>query len=213
MGIYTLYDKFYVYSLTGIGSRLVYASDTERIETMEREYKDAIAWLQIEDTIDEPVMQADTNSYYLNIGPDGKYSLRGSIFLDARNQGDFSDDYFLLYGHHMAHHQMFGALDHYFDEKYWSEAHKTGILLLNDKTEIKFTIFAIGSIDASVSQVFNPTEHSINDVISFLMTTQDMHIRTINNPEELAGKQIICLSTCQTPDSTLRTCVFGYIER
>ncbi|MBR1845920.1 MAG: class B sortase, partial [Oscillospiraceae bacterium] len=63
-------------------------------------------------------MQGETNGKYLNTDPYGEYSLSGSIFLDSRNAGDFSDSYSLVYGHHMADGMMFGALDAFFDEGY-----------------------------------------------------------------------------------------------
>ena len=61
-----------------------------------------VGWIKGEGTgIDYPVMQADNNSYYLKHLYNGEYNNNGSIFMDYRNSGDFSDKNTVLYGHHM----------------------------------------------------------------------------------------------------------------
>ena len=84
----------------------------ESQEPLREAVKDAVAWLTVDDTsIDHPVMQGKTNDIYINKDPYGNFSLSGSIFLDSRNSSDFSDEYSMIYGHHMEHGAMFGALD------------------------------------------------------------------------------------------------------
>ena len=54
----------------------------------------AVAWLTVDDTkIDYPLCQCDDNKFFLNHDPQGNYSLAGSIFLDFRNNPDFTDRY------------------------------------------------------------------------------------------------------------------------
>lgn len=55
-------------------------------------------------------MQGEDNMEYLNKDPYGDYSLSGSIYMDSRNTSDMSDDYLLLYGHHMENDYMFGSI-------------------------------------------------------------------------------------------------------
>lgn len=72
---------------------------------------EVIGWVTVDGThIDYPVTQASDNDKYVNTDAEGKYSLAGSIFLDYRNQKDFTDFNSILYGHHMADHAMFGDL-------------------------------------------------------------------------------------------------------
>lgn len=47
-------------------------------------------------------------------------SLAGSIFMDARNEDDFSDRYIIIYGHHMDNGFMFGDLDKFIDEDFFN---------------------------------------------------------------------------------------------
>ena len=128
---YGLYDAWYVYNKANDDSYLRYKPVPG--ESMAEDMPitdDMVAWITIDDTnIDYPVMQGDNNMEYLNINPYGEYSLSGSIFLDSRNAEDFSDDYSILYGHHMEHGAMFGALDDFYDNDYLRN-HSTGTLIV-----------------------------------------------------------------------------------
>ena len=131
IGLYFIYDTVYVFYNASNGRQLF--GFLRQVNQQNKEYtKDYIAWLTVDDTpIDYPIMQGITNTTYLNRDPYGDYSLSGSIFLDTRNNKDFSDSYNLLYGHHMANDFMFGALDAFEDEKYYQE-HQTGSITLKE---------------------------------------------------------------------------------
>ena len=117
IGGYTMYDTWFVYEHAQDTSILAYKPQSgTAAEEVAPISEDAVAWLTIDDTnIDYPVMQGVDNNEYLNKDPYGNYSLSGSIFLDSRNASDFSDPYSLIYGHHMEHGVMFGALDKFLD--------------------------------------------------------------------------------------------------
>ena len=71
--------------------------------------KDVAGWITIDDThIDYPVVQGKDDMEYINKDVYGEFSLSGSIFLSCMNKKDFSDNYNLVYGHHMANGGMFG---------------------------------------------------------------------------------------------------------
>lgn len=211
IGVYVIYDKIYIYSLSARDTLLYSTKPAE--ELLKTDYPNAIGWLSIPDTLEEPFVQGEDNTEYLNKGPDGAYSLHGAIFIDSRNQADLSDGYTLFYGHHMAQYQMFGALDKFFDEEYWTEEHRNVTLTLKDESQLSLYLFGIGSIDASVHEIFNPTEKTQEEVIAKIMEKDVLRINYLTDKKQLEGKRIICLSTCQTPDSTLRTCVIGYLTK
>ena len=80
-----------------------------------------------------PVMQGKDNYEYLNKDPYGEFSLSGSIFLDARNDLDFEDDYSLIYGHHMEKGAMFGALDDFQDRAYFDQR-RSGTIVTDERS-------------------------------------------------------------------------------
>ena len=201
---YCMYDNYWVYNHTLDKSILKYKPGTENYDAAASPISsDMVAWLTIDDTnIDYPVMQADDNIKYLNTDPYGKYSLTGSIFLDSRNSPDFSDDYSLIYGHHMEYGKMFGALDEFLDESYLRK-HSRGELLIgrDGSKKLKLRFFASMKAKASDNAVFNVNAGGIKDFIDNNSSVK------ISEPKG----RIVALSTCSDSDSVTRVVVFCYL--
>ncbi len=102
---------------------------------------DIVAWIYLEDTnINYPVVQGDDNSYYLKHMFEGSWNSAGCIFLDSRNEGDFSDRHSIIYGHHMQNESMFSGLDFYKKQAFYDE-HPV-ILLMTPEQNYKIEVFA-----------------------------------------------------------------------
>lgn len=83
---------------------------------------DIQAWIRNPGTqLDYPVVQGEDNAYYLDHLPDGTANRNGSVFMDWRNQEDFSDPLTVLYGHHIRGGRMFSSLDGYKEQAYYEE--------------------------------------------------------------------------------------------
>ena len=87
-----------------------------------------------------PVVQGRDNQYYLKRLFDGKWNSAGCIFLDSRNEPDFSDGHSIIYGHHMKNGTMFSGLTEYKKQEFY-EGHPT-ILLVTPEQSIRVEIFA-----------------------------------------------------------------------
>ena len=200
-----IYDAAYVYSHTLDKDILKYKPDPYGDNTAALDSPitdDMVSWLTIDDTnIDYPVMQGRDNTEYLNKDPFGEYSLSGSIFLDSRCSPDFTDDYSLVYGHHMEYGKMFGALDEFLDSSYLS-AHSTGTLIIGKDAHAVYPlkVFAALNVNARDNEVFSPSES--------LETRKYLAARLGEEPED---KRILALSTCSEGDSLARIVVFCYI--
>ena len=204
---YGLYDSWYVYNKAGDESFLRYKPASGQSITEESPITDdMVAWITVDGTnIDYPVMQGDTNSDYINTNPYGEYSLSGSIFLDSRNSADFTDDYSILYGHHMEYGKMFGALDDFLDEEYLTK-HDTGTLLVgrNGDREYKLGIFACAKVNVYDNKALDPdTFENISEMIN--------EEAEIINTSIMKSDHILALSTCTEPVSSNRLIVFAYI--
>lgn len=175
---------------------------------------DVCAWVMLDHTeIDYPVLQGNTNLTYINKDVYGNFALAGSIFLDTRNERDFSDTYSLLYGHHMENSGMFGDLDLYKDQMFFDE-NSTGMLILPDRA-YNLEIFACLLIDAGEDAIFNPTQWQ-TDIDGLISYTRDnsLHLRkeTINKLEQMDSPQILALSTCSTEFTDARTIILAVME-
>lgn len=205
--IWGLYDAWYVYNSAGNDSYLKYKPKPgESVPEEMPITDDMVAWITIDDTnIDYPVMQGDNNMVYLNINPYGEYSLSGSIYLDSRNAADFSDEYSILYGHHMEHGKMFGALDDFLSKDYL-ENHSTGTLMVgrNGSKVYELGVFACMKVNVVDKKALEP------DSLEMVMELIRKEASTVNTSIKKSS-HILVLSTCVEPVSTTRLLVFCYV--
>lgn len=207
IGAYTMYDTLLIYDAVGgedLSSFRPYVNERgELVWDMSSITDDMVAWLTVDDTtIDYPVMQGIDNTEYLNKDAYGEYSLSGSLFLDSRNASDFSDPYSLIYGHHMQYGKMFGALDEFMDQDYF-DTHRTGTLMTVSGKIYQIKFFACVEADASVREIFAPTE--TNGTLEYVKE----HATVFYEPE---GEHLVALSTCKFPQTSERIIVFGVLK-
>lgn len=205
---YSLLDHIWLYQNASDSSLLTYKPSLDIPEQSGNKIQfldGQVAWLCIEDTyIDFPVMQGETNFDYLNKDPYGEYRISGSIFLDYRNNGDFSDDFSMIYGHHMDHYNMFGSLDLFTSEAYFHE-HENGWLAVRDRI-YDLKLFAVVWGDTKDKVMFSPRGRTTDEVLSYI---EDKAL--IFTAYE-AGRRIVALSTCAGETSTSRLIVLGMID-
>lgn len=175
---------------------------------------DVCAWVMLDNTnIDLPVLQGSTNLTYINRDVYGNFALAGSIFLDTRNERDFSDAYALLYGHHMENSGMFGDLDLYKDQPFFDE-NKTGMLILPDRS-YNLEIFACLLVEAGEDAIFNPElwQTDINGLLSFA-ENNSLYLRkeTIEKLKQMEIPKVLALSTCSTEFTDARTIILAVME-
>lgn len=83
---------------------------------------DIIGWITIPGTvIDYPITLSKDNNEYLKLTFLKEKNSSGAIFVDMRNNGDFSDYNTLIYGHNMKNGSMFNKLRAYKDETFYEE--------------------------------------------------------------------------------------------
>ena len=167
---------------------------------------DVRGWITMDGTgIDLPVLQGAGNLTYISKDVYGNFSLAGSIFLDSRNEPDFSDAYSLLYGHHMADGKMFGDLDCYKEETFFRE-NKTGMLILPDQT-YELEVIACLVVSASEKRIFAP-EQVRCDIAALLDFARETALCL--REEALAGaEKILALRTCASEFTDARTVVLA----
>ena len=211
--VYALWDNNQVYQAAEDVQmelkRLKPSADGEDGPTFEELLKinpDVCAWITMDGTkIDYPVLQGENNLSYINKDVYGRFALAGSIFLDCRNQKDFSDPYNLLYGHHMSESHMFGDLDLYEKESFFRK-NTTGTLLLPGKV-YDLKVLAFIRVTASEEEIFN-LDVFRNDSAGVARFTQQM-AQLKNEELETIGPddQLLALSTCSSDFTDARVIV------
>lgn len=165
-----------------------------------------VGWIKGEGTgIDYPVMQADNNSYYLTHLYNGEYNNNGSIFMDYRNSGDFSDKNTVLYGHHMRNGTMFGDLEQYKDQEFFN-AHPVMMLYTPGGD------YLIELISGTVEDgTYEFVRFDLENNDSFLNYMEGLRSRStfISDVEVQIDDQIIALCTCTYDWNNARYMVTG----
>lgn len=91
-------------------------------EALWKRNTDIAGWIRMDGThIDHPVVHGRDNFEYLSLDAYGEYYQGGSIFLDAGNAEDFSDQYIIIHGHHMTRGAMFSDVTEYLREDFFRE--------------------------------------------------------------------------------------------
>lgn len=205
LGSYALIDTIHIYYHANDKSLLNYKPkvDEEGIVRDPLSLPGAVGWLTLGGTnVDYPIMQGLDNAAYLNKDPYGNYSLSGSLFLDSNNAGDFTDQYSMIYGHHMEHDAMFGALEEYLNEDYFAK-HRSGSIIIGNKS-YKLVLFAALECNAYQKEIFDV---KYGGALKYIIENAGIYYENIANEYS----QILAMSTCQEADSDQRTVIFAVI--
>lgn len=188
MSLYAAGIAYDYFRLTTDGFRL---EDDMSYNALSQINPDLVAWLSLEGTnINHPIVQGRDNFEYLAIGFDGKDYAGGTLFLDADNKKDFSDDYNIIHGHHMSMGAMFGDLGKFLDRDFFDEFSE-GVLKTPERN-YKLRVVGVAAIDAYDSMLIPGEFPEDIDCIY---------------KREFTGKKIVALATCTVALNDDRTVV------
>ena len=167
-----------------------------------------VGWIKLDASpIDYPVMQYTDNDYFLDRLPDGTPHRNGSIYLDYRNNSDFSDISILIYGHETREGIMFGVLKNYRDQAFY-EANPI-INLHTPEKDFKIILFA-GHVAHSIRD--HPPLQFENDE-EFLAYIENLKRISVfrSDVEVTANDRIVSLVTCTYDFDDARLIIVGKI--
>lgn len=164
--------------------------DHESLLNMNSDYK---GWIYLEDsTIDYPFVQTTDNEYYLKHLFNGEWNNSGCVFIDAKNNPDFTDRNTVLYAHNMKNGTMFADIEQYKNADYYSQHKVIHIYTPSQNYEV-YPIAGMLSDgqDDYVQITFNDDAEFLNYTARFIENS------TFTSDETLeATDSIVMLSTC-----------------
>lgn len=179
----------------------------QSIADLQQSYPDAVGWLHVPNTkIDYPFVQAEDNAAYLHLDLDGAWSAAGTLFMDARNESDFSDFNTIIYGHHMQNGSMFGTLQHFNDQTFFAENPTGTVVLLDTVYQVQWMAFAVTQPDDTI--IYNPQIETNADRLIFLEHVRNLarHYRDLEVDEY---DYMLTLSTCNYEFQDARMVLIG----
>jgi sortase B len=220
--LFGLIDTWLIYKEAGLDSELMKYKPSigdgganPSLADLQEINPDVCGWLTVDGTnIDYPLVHSHDNIEYLNLDIYGKFSLSGCIFLDYRNQSDFSDNYSVIYGHHMAGDVMFGELPYFLGASYFQE-HTTGTLFLPERTcEIEwfasleadaFDEYMFGFVGEDAYRSSSQMQNLLTNIREKASQYRDIGVTTSDH--------LIALSTCSEAATNGRTLLIGRISQ
>lgn len=93
---------------------------------LQRINPEVAGWIYIPGTnVNYPIMSSTEQEKYLRRDMWGRHTTPGSIFADAKNASDLSDEHVVLYGHHLPWESMFTPVSRYLTDDGFMEQHRT----------------------------------------------------------------------------------------
>lgn len=170
----------------------------EKIEALQKDYESVIGWIKVDGTeIDYPIVKGSDNKFYLNHNYKDEYNVFGAIFMDYRNQENFSDQNTIIYGHNNNRGGNFREL-HKFEEDGFFEKNKF-IEIFSEAGYKKYQIFAV--YEAGPYDKFRSPKYSEEDGEKLRTYIKERNILKTEVPSEF--KDILTLQTCSPKDTRL----------
>lgn len=172
---------------------------------------DTVAWIRFDEPsqINYPVVKSADNTDYLTktfVANDNKL---GAIFMDYRNNSDFSDRNTFIYGHHLnVGGEMFSELLQYEDESFCKE-HPNFYIYTPDGKVRMYTIFSAGVLKDTADN-YNITYESDEAFTEYLNICKESSNYQVD-VELNAQSKIVSLSTCTNVRDDERFLVQGVL--
>lgn len=169
-----------------------------------------VAWLESQEIgIDYPVVRSEDNEFYLDHLFTGERNKLGSLFMDYRNRGDFSDPNTVIYGHNMKDGSMFSALTRYQDQDFFDAAPR--MVLYTPQGDYTVEWFAGMTIDGSAQSIQMGFENE-KDFEAYISSLKDQS--TFTSPVRVAaGDRIVTLCTCSYEWRNARYALYGKLSQ
>jgi len=165
--------------------------EINEIAKLKEDYPDIVGWIMIEGTdIDFPVVQGEDNDFYLDHNYKGEYHPFGEVFMDARNNFDFSSQNTILYGHNVRSGHIFHDLEKFKDQEF-ADKYKH-IEIKTPQGILNYEIVAV--YPASVNDDYRNPNYKENEWKIFRNWVGERNLLHSELPE--SNEKILTLSTC-----------------
>ena len=162
---------------------------------LKQKNSDTVAWINVNNTnINYPVVQTNNNDYYLDHSYNKKHNEAGWVFLDYRNNKNFSDKNTIIYAHSRLDKTMFGSLSKALNESWYKNKDNHIVRISNEYENSLWQIFSIYIIDTE--SYYITTGFSNDEDYQKFLDTMVSRSKYDFNTELTTSDRIITLSTC-----------------
>lgn len=162
---------------------------------LKKKNNETVAWINVNNTnINYPIVQTDNNDFYLNHSYDKSYNEAGWVFLDYRNNANFSNKNTIVYAHSRLDKTMFGSLSKTLKPEWYQNKSNHVIRISNTEENSLWQIFSVYVIETETYYITTNFSDD-NMYLEFLNTLKERSIHNFNTTLN-KDDRIITLSTC-----------------
>lgn len=167
------------------------------IDELIKKNSDTVGWINVNNTnINYPFVQYKDNSYYLTHAFDKSWNDAGWLFLDYRNNKDFSSSNNIIYGHSRLDKTMFGSLKNVLNESWYNNKSNHIIRISTESENTMWQVFSVYKVPNET--YYLTTDFSSDDEYSkFLKTIKGRSVHNFDVSVSSSDK-ILTLSTCSS---------------
>lgn len=192
----------------------VYCDPVYDFNELQTQNEDIYAWIVVPGTmIDYPVLQSETDNYYLDYNLDHSKGYPGCIYTNKCNTKDFSDYNTVLYGHNMRKGTMFGSLHRYEDREFFDTYQE--IFVYTPDRRLTYEVKEI----VKFSDVYIPAQYPVEEkegrdafLEATLAYTDDPVSYFRDDVEVSEEDKLITLSTCVSGERHRRYLLIGVLK-
>ena len=192
----------------------IYCDPVYDFNELQTQNEDIYAWIVVPGTmIDYPVLQSETDNYYLDYNLDHSKGYPGCIYTNKCNAKDFSDYNTVLYGHNMRKGTMFGSLHRYEDREFFDIYQE--IFVYTPDRRLTYEVKEI----VKFSDVYIPAQYPVEEkegrdafLEATLAYTDDPVSYFKDDVEVLEEDKLITLSTCVSGERHRRYLLIGVLK-
>ena len=156
---------------------------------------DTIGYLKVNGTeVENVVVQAKDNDYYLTHNFEKNNNSAGWIFADYRNKFDGTDKNIIIYGHNMRNNTMFGTLKNILKKEWQENENNKKITFITENESCTYEVFSVYEIQAEdyYTTVYFKDDENFQEFIEKIKSRskKDFNVNVTNE------NQILTLSTC-----------------
>ena len=175
-------------------------------ESLKAINQDFCAWILCPGTnINYPVVHGADNDYYLNHLFTNVSNKAGAIFMDYRNNTDFSNRNTIIYGHHMKNRSMFWTLTNYKQQSFYNNHPVVRIVTEGANYEVQLFAAYVASVDDNAWRVGFTGAEDFDSWVQEARNKSDFQ----SDIEVVYGDKVVTLSTCTYEFSDARYVVLG----
>lgn len=181
-------------------------------DALRAQNEDIVGWVYMPGTsIDYPIVQGTDDEEYLQkdfTGDSGGLVHKGTIFLSATNDADFSDDNNFIYGHNMNDETMFAHILAMANQSEFDAART--FYILTPTQNYRCQTFAIDIVKNTAVELLQPQFADSSTMMTYMSARiSDSSVAAPTDIDLASISKIFTLITCGDDYATTRAVLFG----